>query len=144
MRVPLRWPLRRWRVGVLSAVLGLACIVAGCSSARVEQGTSDSPCFKALPVAASALHVHGHLFWVRLIDVNALPPGSDLRVVASRGSTRAVCLVAFTGTFRAGDVAQPFGVSESKAVIVVVSYPANELLGTVLVTRPGLRFPHTF
>jgi hypothetical protein len=136
----------RQSVAAAGLVLAVALLAAGGSSVRTNLGTSDSPCYRALPVAASALHVRGHFFGVRLIRTNSLPAGSDLRAAASRGGSgnRTVCLVGFSGPFRQSDVDQPLGLSSASAAIVVVSYPGNELLGTVLVSRPTLRFSHMF
>jgi len=125
----------------VAGALGLV----GCSTVRDDLGTTNSPCYIALPAAASAVHQRGHLDGVRLRSVRSLA-GDPLLDAAALGApnpaTDHVCLVAYSGSFDAESVDRPFGASAGREAIVVLTYPDNKLLGTVLTSKPGDHFGH--
>jgi len=114
-------------------------------------GTSASPCFLALPVAKQAVEGRGSFDGVRLVNVSTLTAPSDrglrdLLDVLPIPSSHEVCLVAYAGSYRAGQVELPFGpVPPSGAgryAIAVVTIPKPMLLGTFVVQREPLSFKH--
>jgi hypothetical protein len=140
---------RPWsRAGALTAGLVLAAsLLASCSSARSDLGTTDESCYLALPTAAKAVGGHGHLSGVRRFSF------SSLHGVAPRlygqlahdgvAPKQAVCLAAYTGHFTASDVSKALGHQSGTVAVAAVTTPANRLLGTLILTKLPLRFQHT-
>jgi hypothetical protein len=124
-------------------------LVAGCTSARDTLGTNSSPCFKALALAADAVHDRGVFTGVRLVSESMLKkiPRVD-GVLSSRSSTRLrnVCVVAYRGTYLSSQVERPAGRVPPSGVghfaIVVVSTPQNVLLATFVLEKEPVRFRH--
>ena len=146
MRVPgRRRPKMRVRATVGAVVLAVV-VTGGCASPRNSLGTSSSPCYQALPVAEQAVHHTGTLSGIRLIGTKVLDTLPRLRAtVESRGGTgvRNVCVVSFHGSFQRAAVQKPAGTHPSGPyAIVVVTWPGNELLGTVILVHQPLRFHH--
>jgi hypothetical protein len=107
---------------VAAATLALV-VVSGCATPRVALGTSQSPCFQALPVAIEAVGRQGQFAGVRRVTRSTLGvPGrlglprpnrpsttTTTRAVTSGATTttrprvppqsQGVCEVAFKGTF---------------------------------------------
>src|SRR5271166_857280 len=106
-------PGGRRGLGVLVAAVVLAAGLSACSSVHSDLGTSNGPCYVALPPASAAVHGQGHLAGVRLVTVASLRPIRLLYPVAAvsrRGKpVTHVCLVAFTGHFTARSVEAPRG-----------------------------------
>jgi hypothetical protein len=140
----------RTQAGALTAGLLLAAsLLASCSSARSDLGTTDESCYLTLPTAARAVGGHGHLEGVRKFNF------SDLRGMAPRlygqlahddlTPKQAVCLAAYTGHFTASEVAKPLEhrSGTSAVAVAVVTTPANRLLGTLILTKLPVRFEHT-
>ena len=140
----------RTQAGALTAGIVLAAsLLASCSSARSDLGTTDESCYLTLPTAARAVGGHGHLEGVRKFSF------SDLHGMAPRlygelahddlTPKQAVCLAAYTGHFTASDVAKPLGrrSGTSAVAVAVVTTPANRLLGTLILTKLPVRFEHT-
>jgi uncharacterized protein YceK len=135
-------------VGVLAAMLGVAVLLGGCSSARSELGTSDSNCYVALPAAIEAVHHQGKLHGVLLVSVSDLRhrAPSLYKAATTRVGTKTVsqvCLVAFSGTFAASSLVRPVGRSSGHLAIVELDYPGNQVLATLLVPHVPLGFGHT-
>jgi hypothetical protein len=131
---------------VLSSGLAAAVLAGGCTAARNNLGTSDSGCYVALPAAQAALHGAGTFHGVRLVSVKSLHQFERLHAAAvSEPSARVkeVCLVAFTGHFRAATVSQPHGQPSGRFAVVVVEYPDNRVLGTVIFAHIPVRVAHT-
>jgi len=141
--------MRRRAVAAVAAVIVSAAGITGCTAARNTLGTTSSPCFRALPVAKTAVHGRGTFAGVRLISSSEMSKLRHLKGVIearSRTPVHDVCAVAYRGTFRRDQVARPAGRVPSTGVghfaVVVVSNPQNELLATVLFLREPLRFRH--
>ncbi len=146
---------RRQRLGrPLALVLAIAATatgVASCGAGRNVLGTSTSACFFALPVARQAVEDRGSFDGVRLVNVAKLTARSDrgLRELLDMlpiPSPHEVCLVAYTGSYRADQVELPFGPVPPSGVgryaIAVVTIPKPRLLGTFVVQREPLNFKH--
>ena len=143
-------PQLRTRAGALTAAVVLAAsLLASCSSARSDLGTTDESCYLTLPTAARAVGGHGHLDGVRKFTF------SDLRGMAPRlygqlvhdglAPKQPVCLAAYTGHFTASEVSKPLGdrTGTSAVAVAVVTTPANRLLGTLMLAKLPVRFQHT-
>jgi hypothetical protein len=135
----------RWAAAVAVAVVVAGSLTA-CSPLRSSLGTTNGPCYIALPRASSAVHEHGHLVGVRLVSVDALrtsaPPVYAVAVAPPPARPRHVCLVAYSGGFSSGSVRDPHGAPEGPIAIVVLLYPQSRVLGTIIVTRIPLEFGH--
>jgi hypothetical protein len=84
---------------------------------------------------------------VRLVNVSALrqyraPLYEAARAARGPRLTR-VCLVAFSGRFRATRVEKPVGRSLGSLAIVELGYPDNRLVATLIVHHPPLPFTHS-
>jgi hypothetical protein len=136
---------RRWAGRVAGCAL-LTGVLAGCTAARTNLGTSDSSCYLALPTATKAIGSHGRLHGVQRFTLSALRKKAphlldDLGTTAPGSET--VCLIAFTGKFTAASVSDPRGRSSGKLAVVVSTTPGNHLLGTVIFTNAPLHFGHS-
>jgi hypothetical protein len=135
----------RWATGAAGCAL-LAGVLAGCTAARSNLGTSDSSCYLALPTATKAVGSHGRLHGVQRFTLSALRKKAprllhDLHTTAP--GTETVCLTAFTGKFTAATVSDPRGGSSGQLAVVVSTTPGNHLLGTVIFTKAPLHFGHS-
>jgi hypothetical protein len=122
----------------------LAGTLTACSTVHEGLGTSDEPCFSALPTAAQAVGSHGHFDGVRLLKVSAISYKKLTADIRAAGTTSGrVCLVAFSGTFTSGEVMAAAGQSSGRFAVVVLTYPKGTLVITVLFRRVPVRFGHT-
>jgi len=140
-----RPPMKRLVTGSVSCVVA-AGLLLGCTSARSNLGTSDSSCYVALPTATRAVGSHGRLIGVHLSTVATLrrqAPRLFDGLWHSPAPGQRVCVVAFAGSFTTATVSQPLGRPSGSVAIAVLTFPSNQLLGTVIVLRPPVRFGHS-
>jgi hypothetical protein len=140
MRLRRTWQRAGGRVVLCLLV---ATVVTGCTTARSDLASSDSSCYHALPTANKAIHRKGHLLEVQQLTIGMLQrQAPDLyRDLATQAPvTKRICVVAFSGTFEASSVSLPKGRHSGRLAVVVSTSPDNHLLGTVLFSRPPLRF----
>ncbi len=141
----MRGTVRKLATGLGSFLLAV-CLLAGCTSARTNLGTSDSSCYLALPAATKAVGPHSRFIGVHLFTLaslrkqaphlfDALPPQTS--------SSQRVCALAFTGTFTKASVSKPLGLASGSIAVVVSKTPSNQLLGTVIFTHAPVRFGHS-
>jgi hypothetical protein len=132
----------RWMaVGVLTLTL-----VAGCTGVRSNLGTSDSSCYLALPAATHAVGSHSRLLGAHLLtlaDLRRQAPKLVTQIAPTASTTQSLCVLAFSGHFTSTTVSKPHGRSAGPVAIVVLTRPANDLLGTVILMRLPLRFSHS-
>jgi len=144
-------PRLRSRAAALAAALAaglvlVASLLASCSSARSDLGTTDESCYLALPTAAKAVGSHGHLEGVRkfsLSSLHGLAPRQYGRLAIDLPKKQSVCLAAYTGHFNASEVSKPIGRPSGSLAVAVVTTPNNKLLGTLILTKLPVRFQHT-
>jgi hypothetical protein len=137
--------LRRFGVVVCGVLLG-ASAFAGCSSARLDLGTTDESCYLTLPTAAKAVGGHGHLAGVRKYSIGGLKgvaPRLYRRLADDFPKGQAVCLAGYTGSFTEDMVEKPLGRPTGKLAVVVVTLPGNKVLGTLILEKIPVRFQHT-
>lgn len=139
---------RRVRNLSCAGLLALAALgISGCAATRNELGLSDGLCYVSLPSANAAVHGKGSLLGMRLrrvSDIRAVHPLSpipEMRMGVNAGTR--LCLVAFRGQFMSSDVQQPHGRPSGRVAVVVLTYPGNRLLGTVILRRPPIQFGHS-
>jgi hypothetical protein len=135
------------RLASLAAALVLgAALLASCSSARTDFGTTDDSCYLALPTAAKAVGGHGHLEGVRkytLSSLRSVAPRLYGRLAGNVSKEQGVCIAGYSGHFTAAEVSKPLGRPSGTLAVAVVTTPANKLLGTLILTKLPVRFQHT-
>ncbi len=140
--------MNRFRTRAVGLVAGLvlgASLLASCSSARSDLGTTDESCYLALPTAAKAVGGHGHLQGIRKYTFGSLRGMSLYGELAHDVSKKqAVCLAGYTGHFTAATVSKPLGRSSGALAVAVVTTPGNRLLGTLIIAKLPVRFQHLF
>jgi hypothetical protein len=128
-----------------------AAVLASCTSPRNTLGTTSSPCFRALPVAAKAVHDRGVIEGVNLLSATAIakrdPRAYDQLKAHFGRKIPGVCIVVYRGSFTATQVEEPRGRAPASGTgrfaVVVVTSPGNELLGTLVVNRLDYRTRHS-
>jgi hypothetical protein len=131
-------------VAALFLCLSAGGLSAACSAGRESLGTSDAPCYVALPTATKAVGPAAHLLGVRLFKVGSVPYRLLGEALDTAGVTSGrVCLVAFSGTFSAGSVEHPAGRRTGKLAVVILRYPSGTLIATVLFHHLPTRFGHS-
>ncbi len=123
-----------------AAVLALAGLLGGCSTARNALETHDSVCFRVYPEAVAAVHHHGRFSGTRYLPPRALIVENhhtgvpDALADVARVAT---CLVAFTGHFTASDVELGWAPSGKPGLfaIVVIEQRNSALVATVVLDR---------
>jgi hypothetical protein len=135
------------RVGSLFAAVAVAALLlAACSTARTDYGSTDAGCYLALPTAADAVGGHGHLEGVRkytLSQMRSVAPRLYNRLATNLSKKQGVCIAGYTGHFTAGQVTKPIGHPSGTLAVAVVTTPGNKLLGTLILTKLPVRFQHT-
>jgi hypothetical protein len=137
---------RKWSSAVCAIVVGAAIVAgtAGCSAVRESLGTSDSPCYVALPKATSAVPPNARFYGVRLLKVPAVAVVDIHRALDTADvKSGRVCLVGFTGHFTATNVTRPSGRGAGPFAVVVLTYPGQRLISTVVFGGAPVRFSHT-
>jgi hypothetical protein len=136
----------RWaRRAAAATVVLLGGVLAGCVSPRDNLGTSDSPCYLAIPAATRAVHGHGRFLGVHLLTLRSLRKESPVlyrSLGTARPLTQQVCVVAFSGRFDASGVSAPKGKTSGRTAVVVETIPSVALVGTVIYAHTPFRFGH--
>jgi hypothetical protein len=132
---------RRRRAGLrrAAAVLAAGWGLTACSGRGASLGTTSTPCFHALPPAASAVHGQGHLIGVRLVDV---PKLRNARLRAALPAKGEVCLVAYSGSYGPATVEHPLDDRSGPYVVVAVRPDGAVVYGSLVVLRLPLTFRH--
>lgn len=131
--------------GLIGCVL-VACLAAGCTVARSNLGTTDSPCYLALPAATMATGSHGKLIGVRLFRLNNLRqryPRLYHELPAAGTSRQQVCVLGFSGQFTRASVSRPYGKAAGHLAVVVLDAPSNRLIGTVIFNHQPIPLGHS-
>lgn len=136
--------LGTWTGAVVLILSG--SVFAGCSSARVNLGTSDESCYLTLPTASQAVGGRGHFAGVRKYSIGGLKgvaPRLYDKLADHVPKGQAVCLAGYTGTFTRAMVEKPLGRATGKLAVVVVTLPGNKVLGTLILKKIPVRFQHS-
>jgi hypothetical protein len=135
------------RVTSFAAALVLgAALLASCSTARSDFGTTDASCYLELPTASQAVGGHGHLEGVRkytLSSLRTVAPRLYSRLADDVSKKQGVCVAGYSGHFTASDVSKAMGRQSGTLAVAVVTTPGNKLLGTLILTKLPVRFQHT-
>src|SRR5277367_3480496 len=119
------------RVTLLAAALVLAAaLLASCSTARSDFGTTDASCYLALPTAAKAVGGHAHLEGVRkytLGSLRSVAPRLYNRLADDVSKKQAVCIAGYSGHFTSSEVSKAMGQPSGTLAVAVVATPGNKL-----------------
>ena len=91
------------------------------------------------------MNSHGRLQGVHLFNLAAvrqLAPHLFKMLAPGHPGSQPVCVFAFTGRFDQDSVTHPRGRSTGRLAVVVLTTPANQVLGTVIFRHAPLRFGH--
>jgi hypothetical protein len=136
---------RSHAAAVVAGLALAASLLASCSSARTDLGTTDESCYLALPTAAKAVGGHGHLEGVRKLAFASLRTSAPRlygQIAHEAAKKQAVCVAGYTGHFTASEVSKPLGRPSGTLAVAVVTTPGNKLLGTLILTKLPVRFQH--
>jgi len=134
---------KRGRPSALAALVLLATVATGCTSARSTLGSSGDTCYTALPTAFQAVGPDSRMAGVRgftLGQLRLVAPHLYQAISPGRSPAQQVCVVAFIGTFTRATVSRPLGRPSGGLAVVVSANPTQELLGTVIFKRAPLDF----
>jgi hypothetical protein len=140
-------PLRLIATGLAVVLIGLA---AACGGPFNALATSDSLCFRGLPVAKAAVHSHGTLVGVRRVETETLESrierklhqtGLTLPTTALTDETQ-LCAFAFRGRYAPGAVALATNAQSGKYAVVLVGSKHVQLIGAVVLPALPQRFRH--
>ena len=125
----------------IAAGVAVAVAAAGCSAGNgVFSRGSVTGCFRALPAAESALHdPKARLLGVHLVPADRLP--GQVRSVVPPEDDAAVCAVAFSGVFAAGQVTGAAAKATGRYAVVLVDVRHPKVVGSFVGDRlpKGLR-----
>ena len=99
--------VRRRSASLAAALVLAAALLASCSTARSDFGTTDASCYLALPTAAKAVGGHGHLEGVRKYTLNSLrsvAPKLYNQLAVDVSKKQGVCVAGYSGHFTASEV----------------------------------------
>lgn len=146
--VPRRGLLGSWRRRVLRALavaLAAGALATACTTPRAGLGTTDGPCFVALPRASAAVHGKGHFDGVRLVWSDSFQRSSRIYRAALLGKVKGrqqFCVVEYSGHFHRSEVEDPAGHRRGRLAIVVVTYAHRRLIVTIVAHHSPSRFGH--
>jgi hypothetical protein len=127
---------RRPRLAGAAAIIGLT--MTGCSTSPGVSNGSVSVCFRAIPVGRQAINDNS----AKLIGVHRVPvdkvrshlPASAESELAAEDDT-AVCVMAFRGSFTAGQVKSAPAAQTGEYALVLVSSKDLNLVAAVVLER---------
>lgn len=126
----------------MKRVLVVVCVlvaVGACAAPRQTLGTRNSPCFRSLPTARSAVHDNGRLVGVRRVErKTVLRSFADAPLPPGRG----FCVVAFSDDYRNDKVDKPAGSPIGKYAVTIITGRGTTLIKTYLVDELPFRMRH--
>jgi hypothetical protein len=127
--------MRRWVLGVVL----LALLASACASPRNALGAGSTACFKVIPVAVREVNHIGRLVGVREVNASKL---AKRRPEFARLGSHNVCLFAFQGTYRPGDVPGASPPPPGRFAVVAVNPSDGTMVGAFVLAQLPFRFRH--
>jgi hypothetical protein len=121
---------------VVAATVGL---LAGCGGPRNVLNTASSHCFRALPSARATVGDHGRLVGVRSVLADRLARTLPQAAPLDR---RRLCVIAFRGPYRAGEIPLADPPGPGTYAVVAVDNDGQTVLASFVVSDLPLRFRH--
>ena len=125
----------------LAAVALLLAVLAGCAGPRNGLNTSDSACFRGVPMAGAAVGRKGKVVGVRAIRRDSL---ARRLPQAARIPNRVVCAVAYRGDFLPGDVRDADPAGPGPYALVALDSRGSRVLATFVVDQLPVGFKDRF
>lgn len=126
-------------VAVVTVAVTMA-MVAACAAPRNSLNTGASVCFRSLAVAEDAVHHKGRLVGVRRVSAESF--ARHVPEAPRLPDKEAVCLVAFRGDYREGDVVGAAVPRSGRYALVAVATGKPTLLGSRVTDHLPIRFGH--
>lgn len=138
------------------ALLVAASGIAGCTSARNALGPSESPCFRAIPIARAAVNDRGRFAGVRYLGARDVAIAISKAKALSRGRITLpdalsdvkgpVCAIAYRGRYDANRVASGWSPQGRVGMLAIVVVRLQKLvvIVTVVLPRSPLRLSKVF
>jgi hypothetical protein len=136
-----RRPRRRAGALLLVTALG-AFLAAGCGGARNALGTTASACFHDLPEAKAAVGGKGQLVGVRRVSTAALRSRLPNNQALAQSQVKDLCVLAFHGTYRPGDIPAAANTTEGRYAMVAVELAHPKVVAVVVLDQLPTRFNH--
>jgi hypothetical protein len=133
----------RGRRLVAAGAVATALLGAGCGAPRNSLGTAASPCFRALPGAQTAVRRKGRLVGVRRITTATLRRRFPNNSRVAGISDKYVCVFAFKGDYRPGDVELAVDKQSGPYAVVAVTSKGNEVITAFVLPHLPTRFRHS-
>lgn len=127
--------MRRSALGVVLAAL----LASACASPRNALGAGSTACFRAIPVAIREVNHIGKLVGVREVNASKL---ARRRPEFARLGSHNLCLFAFQGTYRPGDVPGAIPPPPGRFAVVAVNPSNDVMVGAFVLGRLPFRFRH--
>jgi hypothetical protein len=139
--------LRLVATGMAVALIGL---LAACGGPFNTLATSDSICFRGLPVAKAAVHAQGTLVGVRRVQTKTLESKIEHKLhetdftlaPAVLSQETQLCAFAFRGQYAPGAVDLASNTQPGKYAVVLVGSKHVVLVGAVVLPALPQRFRH--
>ena len=134
---------RSRRAGALLLVMTLgASVAAGCGGARNALGTSAIACFRDLPAAKAAVGGKGQLVGVRRVSTAGLRVRLPNNQQLEETQVKDLCVLAFRGSYRPGDVPGATNATQGKYAIVAMEFSHPRVVTVVILDQLPTRFSH--
>lgn len=129
---------------LVAAAIAVAVIIGAgaCAGGRNTLGTSASPCFRALPLAQTAVHEQGHLVGVRRVSTTTLRGRLKSNPKVQALPNQELCVFAFHGSYAPGRVAGATNTASGHYAIVAVTSRHPMVVATAVVDKLPTRFTH--
>lgn len=135
--------IARGRKVAAAGVVAAALAGASCGAPRNSLGTAASPCFRALPGAQTAVSRKGKLVGVRRIRTSTLRRRFPNNPRVAGDNDDYVCVFAFKGDYRPGDVELAVDKQPGPYAVVAVTSKGNEVITAFVLQRLPTRFRHS-
>lgn len=140
--------MRRCATARVRRLIGAAAVAAAllgtaCGAPRNSLGTAASPCFRALPGAQIAVSRKGKLIGVRRITATTLRRRFPNNPRVEGISDKYVCVFAFKGDYRPGDVELAVEAQPGPYAVVAVTSKGNEVITAFVLQHLPTRFRHS-
>lgn len=119
------------------AAVALLAVLAACSGPRNGLNTSDSACFRGLPLASATAGPKGKVVGVRVVRRGEL---ARKLPQAARIHAEAVCAVAYRGAFVPGDVRDADPAGPGTYAVVALDTQGTRVLASFVVDELPVRF----
>jgi len=131
---------RQLAAAAVAAVVTIGAVA--CGGARNTLGTSASPCFRALPLAQTAVHDQGRLVGVRRVNASTLKARLKNNAKLQALPNQELCVFAFRGNYAPGKVDGASNTKPGHYAIIAVTSKHPLVVAVAVVDTLPTRFAH--